>query len=229
MADKNLYANDLIHRYLSHTFTETTVGSETKVEFKNAISVLIRSAQNLLAIDSYRTIRQDLLKAENPLYLSTTTERDALTNVDTGTTIYNITTNEDETYNGTGWVAAGGELGGLTHLPAATITTTDNTQTILKEITLEANKAYLFTAEIIGETVDHGIVIGAIIDCTAKRLSTGGAVLVGGVTNTHIGKDSGAASWGVTFTVSGNSLRVSVTGGNATTVMWEVDINYLEY
>ena len=56
MADKNLYANDLIHRFPSHTFTETTVESETKVEFKNASSVVIKTSQNLDVIDAYRNI-----------------------------------------------------------------------------------------------------------------------------------------------------------------------------
>jgi len=108
MTNKNLYINDLIHRYPNHTFTETTIGSLTKVQFKTTSSVIISKAKNIAVIDAYRSIRLDLLGAEVPLFLSTTIERDALTSIDIGTTIYNITTNEDETYNGTSWVAAGG-------------------------------------------------------------------------------------------------------------------------
>jgi len=116
MADKNLYANDLIHRYASHTFTETTVGSQTKVEFKDSGSVLIRSSTKLAVIDAYRTIRIDLLGSENPTFLTTTTQRDALTSVDRGTHIHNITIGRDEVYNGTGWqnVARRSNITGIT-------------------------------------------------------------------------------------------------------------------
>jgi len=103
MVDKNLYANDLIHRYASHTFTETVVGSQTKVEFKNSGSVLIRSSTKLAVIDAYHTIRIDLLGSEDPTFLTTTTQRDALTSVDRGTLIHNITVGRDEVYNGTSW------------------------------------------------------------------------------------------------------------------------------
>jgi len=103
LTDKNLYANDLIHRYASHTFTETTVGSMTKVEFKNAGSVVIGESQNLSVIDAYRTIRNELLEDERPLFLSTTTQRDALTNIDTAVHIHNITVGRDEVYDGTKW------------------------------------------------------------------------------------------------------------------------------
>lgn len=227
MADKNLYANDLIHRFASHTFTETTVQSETKVEFKNSSSVVIRKSQKLLAIDAYRTIRIDLLGAEVPLFLSTTIERDALTSVDIGTTIYNITINEDETYNGTSWVAAGGETGGEIHLPATSKVTQNNTQTVAKSITLLQNTAYLFTVKILGEVSDHSIVAGFVIECTAKRQVGAPAVIVGNPTIIHNGKDSSASSWNATCTVSGNDFRVSVTGSNNATVRWDVDISYL--
>jgi len=226
MADKNLYANDLIHRFASHTFTETTVQSETKVEFKNASSVVIRKSQKLLAIDAYRIIRNDLLGAEVPLFLSDIPERNALTSVDIGTTIYNITTNKDETYDGSKWIGAGGEMGGEIHLPSTTKITQNNTQTAVNSMTLTINSAYLVTAKIVGEVSSHTIVAGFVIECTAKR-GTNDAILIGSTTTTHSAKDSGASSWGVKFTVSGGDLRVSVTGSQNTTVTWKVDLSYI--
>jgi len=104
VVDKNLYANDLIHRFASHTFTETSVGSQTKVEFKNAGSTVIRSSQKLNAVDAYHTIRHDLLDSEKPDFISTTTQRDALSSVDQGTIIYNTTIGRTEVYNGTKWI-----------------------------------------------------------------------------------------------------------------------------
>ncbi len=103
MPDKLLYANDIIHRFASHTFTETTVNSETLVEFKNAGSTLIARSQKLSIIDAYRSIRSDLLSGETVLFLSTTTERDALTGINTGTIIDNITVGRNEIFNGTSW------------------------------------------------------------------------------------------------------------------------------
>lgn len=108
MATKSLYINDLIHRFPSHTFTETTVGSMTKVEFKNASSVLIGVATKLSVVDACRLIRDDLLDAESPEFLSTTVERDALTSVDKGTTILNVTTGRNEVYSGSSWESAAG-------------------------------------------------------------------------------------------------------------------------
>lgn len=225
--DKAIYINDLVHRYSGHTFTETTVGSLTKVEFKDSGSVLVKRKTNLDVIDAYRAIRQDLLESEDPLFLSTTTERDALTDVDTGTTIYNISNSDDETYNGTSWVSAGGETGGIIHLAASTVQTTDNTETSVNTFTLTEDKAYLFKAEILAETSDHATVGGFVIECTAKRETGGSAVIVNGITIIHDGKDTGASPWSVTFTVSGNDLRVSVTGQISTTIDWCSSLNYI--
>jgi len=102
MADKNLYINDLIHREATWTFIETANGSETNVQFKNG-STIEHEASNLDVVDAYRTIRADYLNAEVPKYLSTTTERDALTNTETGTEIDNITVGRNEIYDGTTW------------------------------------------------------------------------------------------------------------------------------
>lgn len=107
MADKNLYVNDLIHRFASHTFTETTVDSMTRVDFKNAGSVVIASAKNLVVIDAYHKIRTDLLKNEFSVFLSTTTQRDALTSMDKGIIILNITTAKFEIFDGTSWIGGG--------------------------------------------------------------------------------------------------------------------------
>lgn len=106
MATKDLYKNDLIRRYASHTFEETTTGSLINVKFKNASSVVIEEATKLVLIDAYRAIRGNLLIGETPAFLSTTTERDALTNVDAGTLIDNITSGHIERYNGVAWKSA---------------------------------------------------------------------------------------------------------------------------
>jgi len=106
MAYKDLYKNDLVHRYASHTFVETTVNDETKVEFKNAGSTVIASSQKLDVIDAYRSIRSNFITRENVPFLSTTVERDllALTTTDKGTIIDNITVGRLEKWTGTKWI-----------------------------------------------------------------------------------------------------------------------------
>lgn len=227
MADKNLYANDLIHRESSWTFSETTIGGKTRVEFKDGATVKHQAFQPDI-IDAYRIVRDDYLNAENPIFLSTTTERDALT-VDAGTTIYNITTAEDETYDGTKWVAAGGETGGIIHKPTATVQTTDNTETTVQSMVLEDNSTCLMTVEVIGETADHSSVAGFILEVTVFRTGGGNATLAGAVTIAHSGKSGGATSWSATFTVSGNDIRVSVTGANATTINWKSSLSFIQF
>ena len=227
--DKNLYVNDLIHRYPNHTFTETVVGSRTQVEFKDSESVVIGESIKMVVLDAYRSIRLDLLIAQNPEYVCTTIERDALVSINMGTEIYNITESQNQVYSGSGWVAAGGETGGIIHIAPASVQTTENTETVLLTLPLADDSVYLITAEIIGETTDHSVVAGFIIECTAQRNGGGSATIEGGTTVTHSGKGNGAASWSVDFTISGNDLRVSVTGQNATTINWETSVNFLKF
>ena len=108
---KIIYINDLVHRYPSHTFTETTTDDEVLVQFKNAGSVLVaqaRAQSSIVLVTAYQKIRHQLLKGETPSFVSTTTQRDALTGVDQGTQIYNITSGRDEVYTGSAWISAGG-------------------------------------------------------------------------------------------------------------------------
>lgn len=108
MVDKNLYINDIVHRNPGFTLVESTVGSLLTVTLKNASAVEVDASRKLLLIDAYRAIRSNLLTREEPVFISTTTQRDALTSIDQGTQIYNITTARDEVYTGTTWTSAAG-------------------------------------------------------------------------------------------------------------------------
>ena len=103
MSIKNLYINDLVHRYPSHTFEETTTGSLINVKFKNASSIVVGEATKLVTVDAYRAIRGNLLIGEVPVYRSTTTQRDALTGIPASTEIDNITVGRNEIWDGTNW------------------------------------------------------------------------------------------------------------------------------
>lgn len=229
MSDKNIYINDLIHRFPGHTFTELVVGDLTKVSFKDPGSVTIAEQVNLLVLDAYRLIREDLLKAESPSFLSTTSERDALVDVDRGTELLNITVLQNQIFTGSIWLSVGGETGGIVHLAKTSVQTTDNTETPVHTLTLDDDSVYLTTARIIGEKPDHSVVASFTIECTAKRDGGSAASIEGGTTMTHAGKGSGAAAWGVEFTVSGNDLRVSVTGQNSMIINWEASVSFFKF
>lgn len=103
MSDKALYRNDMLHREPTFTFTETIVDDRTKVEFKDGATVVHEAFQPDI-IDAYRLLRADFLDGENPIFLSTSTERDALTNITIYTAIHNLTVGRTEVWNGIAWI-----------------------------------------------------------------------------------------------------------------------------
>ena len=93
MADTDLYANDLIHRFPGYSFLETIVGSMTRVQFRDGGLATVAEATTLVVIDAYKHIREDMLDGQPANFISTTAERDALTGLLNGTQILN-----DDTY-----------------------------------------------------------------------------------------------------------------------------------
>ncbi len=230
MAQDYLYWKNGIENEFAPSFLEAEDVGDGFYATAIISSVTTKSSFRASEYDAWQNLFEKLHQGQtNVLPQHTTTEKNALTGIYDGVGLLDITLGRQEVCFGGSFIGSSGETGGLVHLPASTVTTTDNTQTVLDTVTLDENSAYLFTAEIIGEVVDHSVVLGSIIECTAKRVTDGSAVIVGSVSDTHTGKDSGAASWSVTFTVSGNDLRISVTGGNAVTVNWEADLNYLKF
>lgn len=105
MSVKELYRDDLLNRFASHTFTETTVASMTLVEFKDGSSDVVGQAKTLVVDDAYRTIRQDLVGFGEIIICIDETQRDAITSPDTGTLIFNLD-GTVEVYDGTAWTPA---------------------------------------------------------------------------------------------------------------------------
>lgn len=110
MSDHNLYINDLIHRNSGYSFSESTTGSIITVTFKDGSSNTVAEQTGLTLIDAYRKIRFDVLNGEVPAFLSTTTQKDALTNVDLGTVIHDINTGNLQFYNSSSaWISSAGD------------------------------------------------------------------------------------------------------------------------
>lgn len=103
MSIKELYRDDLLNRYANHTFTETVVQSMTLVEFKNGSNVVIAQCKKLDVDDAYKNIRFNLVGNNDVIPILTTTQRDALTGIDKGQLLYDITTGFLQTYSGSAW------------------------------------------------------------------------------------------------------------------------------
>ena len=107
MSIKEIYRDDLLNRYASHTFTETIVGSMTLVELKDGSSDVIGSAQTLVVDDAYKNIREDLVGTGSDVTLSlTTTQINNLTSLGHGVEVHNTTTGDMWCYHDSGWVFA---------------------------------------------------------------------------------------------------------------------------
>lgn len=105
MSIKELYRDDLLNRYPSHTFTETVIGSMTLVEFKDGSSDVIGSSQKLVAGDAYVSIREDLVGYVGDVMITATqAQRDAFTGTKHGTMIHQETSGSMECFDGTDWV-----------------------------------------------------------------------------------------------------------------------------
>ncbi len=95
--------DDLLNRYSGHTFTETTVNDMTKVEFEDGDSNLIAMAQKMDVTDAYEAIRHSVDEDSDNNPCLTTTQRNALTGPTTPTTIWNITDDKLQVYDGSDW------------------------------------------------------------------------------------------------------------------------------
>lgn len=106
--DESIVKNDLLHRFAGYSFVETAINDMTLVEFKDVGLNVVSATKKPSIVDCYSAIREDVLDGRTPLFLSTTTQRDALTNVDTGLPIWNITLGLEECFDDTTWVSAEG-------------------------------------------------------------------------------------------------------------------------
>jgi len=217
---KELNRDDLLNRFASHTFTETTVDDHTLVEFKNGSSVLIASARNEVVDDAYKSIREALVGTAGEIMFSLTpTQRDALSSLAHGTNIHNHTDFGIDTYHlewhpASNWIQS----------TVKSVTTTDATVTTIETLTLDDDSVYLVRASIVTIESGGGDLGGGEIECLAKRLSAGSAAIQGTVVDLIRRGTNGSLNFD--FVVSGNDLLAQVTGLAATTMKWESIVKY---
>ena len=104
MTIKELCRDDLIGRFASHTFTETVIGSQTKVDFKDGSEALVASATRLDVNDAYRNIRENEVGDFTILFCLTTAQKDALTSTPDGTQLVDVSLNIVQTHQAGAWV-----------------------------------------------------------------------------------------------------------------------------
>jgi len=100
---KEVYEYDLLNRYSGYSFVETTMADLVKVEFKDAGDTTVAAAVSLLLVDAYRSIRNDVLNAESPVFLLSMAQRDGLTSPLEGAIISDLTTYRTSVYIDGAW------------------------------------------------------------------------------------------------------------------------------
>lgn len=223
--DKAIYANDLLHRNPGFSFDETVIDSKTLVEFKDGGDQVVAQAKKLVVEDAYKNIRAQILENDNPDadFLTTTTEKEALTSVDRGTPIFDITLGRSDCFNNDVWISAAGAGVWETTNPA-TVQTTDDTETTIDSIPLEDNSVVLLNIRVIAVESD-GSDRGAYIKTATAYRDGGGAIIQGSVVAQH--EEVSDSNWIVNIDASGNDARVRVTGSLAQTIDWTCVIEHL--
>lgn len=114
--------------------------------------------------------------------------------------------------------AVGTKHDGQVTRPVAEVQTTDATQTTIDTITLLDENTYHVEAEVIGVQSTGANRASYKIAGTVYRTAAGSATLQGSVTVLHSAES--VAGLDATLTVSGNDVRVSITGIAASTYEW---------
>lgn len=229
--DFNLYKNGCDNLSTVTSTSHVTTGSATIATADMVTGPDVKSSNETVGsvYAAYKDLWERLNDGQEGLLTTlTTTEIGSLSGVSDGVQLIDKTKGHIETCIGGAFVHPG-EEGGVTNEIPTTIQTTDNTQTVIYTRTLLDDEIYLFIARVVGEKADHSSVAGFTIECTAQRNGGGSASIEGGTTVIHSGKGSGATVWSTTFTVSGNDLRVSVSGQNSTTINWKCFTNFVEF
>lgn len=104
------------------------------------------------------------------------------------------------------------------------VVTTDNTKTELCRITLTSNKRYQIEVRIVAKQSGNTNAATWKLMQSAKRLTTGGAVLFGSTSVVHEAKED--ATWAYELTVDGNDFIVNITGNTGQTISWQGWLNY---
>lgn len=177
MTIKEMCRDDLIGRFASHTFTETVIGSTTKVEFKDGGSAVVAASTKLDVDDAYLNIRENMVGGAAVLFCLTTTEKEALTSVLEGQQLVDTTAGLQETRVASAWVASASAAA----LETVAITGDTTLSAVHNNKRLAVDKASDVTL-----TLDTGLVSG--FNCEIEQVGVGQAqVSANGTTINSLG------------------------------------------
>lgn len=109
---------------------------------------------------------------------------------------------------------------------AAEVQTVDATANVaLDTLTLLDENTYLIKAKVVAVQSDGSTSAVYEITTGVKRTGGGGATLFGSVVSLITSEQE--ATWDCTFTVTGNDVRVAVTGEGGTTIEWGCTMSYI--
>ncbi len=120
------------------------------------------------------------------------------------------------------WKAHAAFSGSQLSLTTAAIQTTDDTQTSLFTLTLSDTTAYLLIADVVGRDA-AGVERAAYSKAVLVYREGGGATIQGTVQDNFPDIET-SGGLGATWTVSGNDVRLSVTGLVATNINWAATV-----
>lgn len=223
--NKDIYENDLLHRFSGYSFVETAVGSLTQVEFQDGGSATVAEATTLVLVDAYKNIREQMLEGANvQCFISTTAERDALTGVDNGTIILNDDSYAMQCFDEDIWYPAAGTQT-WTVRPSQSLQTNNATPTEIDEFDLDDEETYMIQISVVGTKDDGSDRCGVIKSAVCYR-DGGGATIQGNVAATL--EEYSDSNWDVDITVNSNAVRATVTGVAATDINWFCSMQFIE-
>jgi hypothetical protein len=105
----------------------------------------------------------------------------------------------------------------------STVTTSNNTATLIAAIPVPELSAVTITGEVAGAKTDYTAALGATFSATFRRASGGNVTLVGGATVTVVEDSSSSPTVTVTANTGTQTIDIKVTGVTAEDWTWRVN------
>ena len=224
MLNSEIYINDLANRFPTYTFGTTVDGSLTTYAALDGETPIASYTRASLA-DAVWSLRLEMVGGPEVLPLLTTAQRDALTSPTDGTAMLNADTYGMECVDDGIWYPAAG-ISTWDVLPRSTLQTDNATPTEIEEFDLDDEEVYMVQISVVGIKDDGSDRCGVIKSAVVYRDGGGNATLQGSVA--AMIEEYSDSNWDVDITVSGNSVRATVTGVAATTINWNCSLQFIE-
>tara|TARA_Y100000593_G_C4285896_1_gene325431 strand:- start:306 stop:1121 length:816 start_codon:yes stop_codon:yes gene_type:complete len=103
----NIYKNDILNRFPGHTLTRTTNSSKIIWTLKDSGNNFVQKYEGNNDSEVLRKLRINLGFPTSIMLISTTAQKNALSQVETGQEIFDTDLNQAQEYNGSAWITSG--------------------------------------------------------------------------------------------------------------------------